>query len=232
MGTQVNAVRTPATAQQVFSAIQNEWGSTIGGTPTQSALIIMVTQSALETNSWQSMWNWNIGNLAGTGGAYYVMLKAYTGAYRPYRAYGSLDDGTSAYLSLMASRYSAAVQSAMIGDLDGFASNLKAQGYYEETESSYLAALESRYAPMNALLSGYAGGAPQPNGPPTEVPYTPPATPSTPPSPIPGPQPVASSMLGTVALAIAGGLAIGGAAHVLLPKFEAPRRRRYRYRYA
>ena len=49
-------------------------------------------------------------------------------------------------------------------------------------------------------------------------------------SPVPPPQP-ASSMLSNLALAIAGGLAIGGAAHVLLPRFEAPRRRR-RYRYA
>jgi hypothetical protein len=46
-------------------------------------------------------------------------------------------------------------------------------------------------------------------------------------NPVPAPQPV-SSMLGQVALAIAGGLAIGGAAHLLLPKLE-PRRRRYRY---
>jgi len=229
MGTQVNAVRTPATAQQVFSAIQNEWASTVGGTPTQSALIIMVTQSALETNSWQSMWNWNIGNLAGTGSAYYVMLKAYTGVTRPYRAYASLNDGTSAYLSLMASRYSAAVQSAMTGDLDGFASNLKAQGYYEEAESSYLSALESRYAPMQSLLANYTGGAPQPSGPPTEVPYTPSPSPSPAPPSVSVPLSFGASIFGSLALAIAGGLAIGGVAHVLLPRFEAPRRRRLRY---
>ena len=80
----------------------------------------------------------------------------------------------------------------------------------------YVSNLLAQYASnpqWQAIQAGIAaaGGSSQPQQPPGFV-------------PVPSP----SSMLSTLALAIVGGLAIGGAAHILLPK-PAPRRR---YRYA
>ena len=82
----------------------------------------------------------------------------------------------------------------------------------------YVSNLLSQYAgnsQWQAIQAGIAsaGGNAQPQ-------------PQQPQNPVPTPNP--SSMLSTLALAIVGGLAIGGAAHILLPK-PAPRRR---YRYA
>ena len=181
---QLTATRTPTTAQTLAATLRAIWSSVVGGAPTDDAITTLVTQSALETGDWASMWNWNVGNIAGTGGDY-VQLKAYTGVYRPYRAYPDLTSGTTAYLQLLHSRYAAALASAMDGDLDGFASNLKAQGYYEEDEGVYLSALQSRYASIAKQL-----GMPE--------------TPTV--------QSFGSSPARTMLYALAGGLALGGAA--------------------
>ena len=150
MGTQVTAIRTPLNAKDVASMIAAVWPSVVGGTPTQAAITTLTTQVNVETG-WNSCFNNNVGNLAGTGGDY-VMLHASDGTYRPYRAFASLEDGVTAFLTLLNNRYSAALASASAGDLDGFASNLKAQGYYQEPESQYVAALQARYGSVAQTL--------------------------------------------------------------------------------
>lgn len=141
---QVSAIRTPLTAQTVAQALD------AASSLNDSAITILTTQVNVETG-WNNCWNWNVGNIAGQGGDY-VMLHSSDGTYRPYRAFPSLGTGVSAYLNLLKSRYSAALNSASQGDLTGFASNLKAKGYYEESESSYLNALESRYPSVAKAL--------------------------------------------------------------------------------
>lgn len=208
MATQLEPVRTPATAQQVYSALKNQWGSSVGGTPNHQALVMMTAQSALETGSWKSCWNWNVGNLSGKGGDY-VIIRAYTGVYRPYRAFPSLDAGVSAYLGLLTARYASAIQAALNGDLTGFAAALKAHGYYEEDESAYLAAMQPRYAALTNSLANFDGGSPEPV-PVPEVPFV-----------------ATASPVQAVVIALAGGIALGTAAHYLLPR-GAPVRRRAR----
>lgn len=189
---EVPAVRTPATAQDIASTIAALWPSIVGGTPSQAAITMLTAQTDLETGSWTKMWNWNVGNLAGMGGDY-VMLHAYTGAYRPYRAFTSLEDGTRAFLSLLNVRYGAALQAAQAGDLPGFASALKAKGYYEEPEADYESALAPRYTHLASVLGTTVPGFPQP-------------------APAPAPAPTPASSFGWP-LAILGGLALGGAAY-------------------
>src|SRR5271166_6390312 len=117
MGSQVTAVRTPITAQQVASMMASLWASTVGGTPTQDALAVLTTQIDVETG-WTSCWNGNVGNLVPSGGSDYVVVSGIT-----LRAFTSLQDGITAFLKLIKGRYSAALASASIGDLPGYAAN-------------------------------------------------------------------------------------------------------------
>jgi hypothetical protein len=198
---QVTAVRTPLTASSVASSLASAWPSTIGGTPTEDALTTLTTQIDVETG-WTNCWNYNVGNIAGTGGDY-VMLHASDGTYRPYRAFTSLVDGVTAYLNLLKNRYSTALSAAQAGDLDGFASNLKTQGYYQEPESQYLAALQSRFSSVAAAIGSTA---------------------TIPISVIAQSNPWSSALV-----ALAGGLALGGAAFYVTERAREfrPRRRGY-----
>jgi hypothetical protein len=184
---QVAAVRTPATAQAIAAALSSIWGSIVGGAPTEQALVMLVTQTDLETGAWQNMWNWNLGNLAGTAGDY-VMLHSSDGTYRPYRAFASLSAGVSAYLTLLKSRYSSALLSAATGDITNFVNNLKAQGYFQETTASYIAGMQARYPSIEKALG--SGPVIQPGNP---------ASASTGPS---------------IWTTLFGGLALGGAAYL------------------
>ena len=191
---QLTATRTPLNAQDVASTIAAVWPSVIGGTPTQDAITMLTTQVNVETG-WTSAWNFNVGNIAGTGGDY-VMLHSSDGTYRPYRAFGSLQDGVTAYLGLLKTRYSDALASASAGDLDGFAANLKARGYYQEPESQYVAAMQARYGSVAKSLG-------------TAV-----------------PAPINSSSPWTSALvAVVGGVALGGVAFYAAERLPALRLR-------
>jgi hypothetical protein len=208
MATQLQAVRTPTTATQLAGVIMSLWPTTVGGpVPDNTTLAILVAQSALETGSWQNCWNWNISNIAGMGGDY-VMLHAYTGAYRPYRAFPTLNDGVTAYLQLLHSRYSAALNSAINDDLEGFVTNLKAKGYFEEDANAYYDAILPRYNSISKQLGG-------------------PITPEPGPLPLP-PQPLPSrpapSPWSNAATALVGGLALGGAAFLVHREVVAMRR--------
>jgi hypothetical protein len=139
MGTEVTAERTPASAGEVYGSILRSWP-----TANKAAVAMLLAQSALETGAWQHMYNWNAGNLAGTGGDAYAMLKAYTGERRPYRAYVNLDDGVHDWLLLL-QREPGALSAAMKGDVDGFVDGLVAGHYFEEAPQSYLDAMRSRF---------------------------------------------------------------------------------------
>lgn len=201
MGSQVTAVRTPITAQQVAAMMASLWSSTVGGAPTQEALAVLTTQIDVETG-WNSAWCWNVGNLVPSGGSDYCVVSGIT-----LRAFTSLQDGVTAFLKLLKGRYSAALASAAIGDLTGYATNLKAQGYYGAPvtgPNGYLTLLQARY-PRDAAAIG--------------------VSPSTQPA-VAAP----SSIWSTLALTVAGGLALGGAAFYLAeraPAFRPVRRRRY-----
>jgi hypothetical protein len=139
MGAQVTAVRTPTTASAISAVILSLWSSVIGGAPTQLALAVLTTQIDVETG-WANCWNYNVGNLVPSGGSNYVVVSGIQ-----LRAFTSFQDGVTAFLALLKARYSAALASAAIGDLAGYAANLRAQGYYTATEASYLALLQARY---------------------------------------------------------------------------------------
>jgi hypothetical protein len=190
MGNLVATLRTPTSASQVASIMTSLWPSIMGGAPNAQSLAVLATQIDVETG-WTNCWNYNVGNIVPSGGSDYIVVSGIT-----LRAFTSFEDGITAFLSLLKGRYSAALASAALGDLSGYAANLKAQGYYGADESAYLAALQSRY-PKDAAAIGVP-----------YVPSTPVATNS-------------ASGASTWLYAILGGLAIGGAAflvHEELPR--------------
>lgn len=157
MSVQVDPVRTPITPADLYGVIQTQWPEIVGGEMPPAAGAMLVTQSDLECGpAWHNCWNGNVGNLAGTGGAAYVMLHASDGTFRPYRAYDTLFDGIADWLRLM-KREPGALAAAAGGDVDGFVAGLVAGKYFQEPPQKYLTGMEARY---QAYASSLGGGAP------------------------------------------------------------------------
>jgi hypothetical protein len=170
------------------------WPGIVGGTPTQQALAVLVSHSDYETGAWANMWNWNVGNLTGTG-SNYVTLTAIDGNPINLQAYSSFTAGATAYLQLLQNHYPASLTAAAQGDLAGFAAALQAGGYFgSQSTASYLAGLQSRYPTVAAALG-------------TPAPASSSAT--------------GSSSGSTLLVALLGGLAIGGAAFYLSTRAPA-----------
>lgn len=62
----VEAVRTPATKEQVSRALVVAWWSLLQEPPTREAVMLMTAQSAFECGFWKSLWCNNIGNAKST----------------------------------------------------------------------------------------------------------------------------------------------------------------------
>ncbi len=58
----VEAVRTPATKEQVSRALVVAWWALLHEPPTREAIMLMTAQSAFECGWWKALWNFNIGN--------------------------------------------------------------------------------------------------------------------------------------------------------------------------
>jgi len=92
---QVDAVRTPATAGQVIGALMAAGIS-------RTAANILASQSADETASWQAMYNWNLGNVTASGSDDYVIESSSNSGH--FRAFGSILDGAQAMVDWVTSR--------------------------------------------------------------------------------------------------------------------------------
>lgn len=62
------ARRTPASAQEVYSALGRVWRARFGEEPKKESLCVLLSQWALETGRGKSMWNYNLGNIKGKPG--------------------------------------------------------------------------------------------------------------------------------------------------------------------
>ena len=148
---QVAAVRTTVTAADLAAAVRRLSPRAL----TDQGVAMLVAQSSVETAAWESCWNWNFGNLMGTGGDY-VRLTAYNGQAVNLRAYASMDVGAGAWLALI-TKEPGAVDAANAGDVAGFAGALKSAGYFQEPVGTYVAALGPAYA---ATLKSIGAAAP------------------------------------------------------------------------
>lgn len=64
----IPAVKTPATAEEVYNALRQVWIERIGSEPKRESLLVLCAQWAFETGRGRSMWNWNLGNQKGRPG--------------------------------------------------------------------------------------------------------------------------------------------------------------------
>jgi hypothetical protein len=120
MGSQLQAVNTPATAAQVMGALAAAMGTT-----QQEAVAIVAGQSAVETANWGGgLWNYNLGNLTASSGQNYVMQGSLS---LHFQAFDSLTDGAAAMVAWLSSR--GALPYALNGDLAGYVAAL-AKGCY------------------------------------------------------------------------------------------------------
>jgi hypothetical protein len=130
MGT-VARIATPITAQDLANAISDVWESVVGGPPGQ-AIPVFIAQSAFETGDWKWIWNYNVGNIAGTGptGDSYAATanpqSGVTSAQAPHvwRSYDTLAEGVTDWLKIFAQGYPNSVAAAVKADIPGFIDGL------------------------------------------------------------------------------------------------------------
>lgn len=144
---QVDRVATPISPQDLADALATAWPSVVGGDAPADAILVLMAQSAFETDRWKACWNWNFGNVkhyAGDGNDYFVMRcnEVINGQNVwipncPFRAYDSVDDGAVAYLTLLYKRFNKAWPFVLDGDPEGFVAAIRAQRYFTGSLTDY-----------------------------------------------------------------------------------------------
>ena len=97
------------------------------------------------------MMNYNFGGIKGKGThgetAHYMTREVENGKsihlQQGFRSYRSLDEGAVDYVSTLQGRFSGAMKAAESGNVDAFAGQLKAAGYYTAPQAEYTSALKN-----------------------------------------------------------------------------------------
>jgi hypothetical protein len=165
--------KTEIAIPDMYAALKSAWPSVIGEDPTDTAVLALMAQWALETANGEACFNYNIGNFKAypqdnPSQAWFAMTTTEnvggvttTVPGAKFQAFASLDDGVRSYLSAMHGRFGAAWQYVESGDLQAFAKALHDQGYYTgippNPVDTYAAGLAARRAVVvNALGLGSA----------------------------------------------------------------------------
>jgi hypothetical protein len=143
--------KTNVSIEQLRSALSGAYTQLTGKTASKSFLDILTAQARLETGNGQHMWNYNFSGIKGAGPEgmtaklhTHEILGGKDGEIVDgFRAYSSLQAGSTDYEHLLQHQFHAALDCAQRGDVDGFAHALKTSGYYTASEDSYSAALHS-----------------------------------------------------------------------------------------
>lgn len=59
--------RTKLSPAEAAISLRDGWEATLGARPKEQTLLLIVAKSGLETGEWQSMWNFNFGNVKALG---------------------------------------------------------------------------------------------------------------------------------------------------------------------
>jgi flagellum-specific peptidoglycan hydrolase FlgJ len=148
---EVKAQRTPVSPSDLRSAIGSAYKRVTGSVPSSALLDTLTAQASLETAGGSKMYNYNFGGIKGVSPqgdtANYLTHEVIDGhnltVSQGFRAYGSIDAGAEDYVRLLSHRYGAALSSANVGNVRGFAHALKQAGYYTASEDQYASALQS-----------------------------------------------------------------------------------------
>lgn len=141
----------------------------MGQTPTKAAGGVLWAQYALETDAGAACWNFNLWNhkvapaqvsagvpwfdLPGTweviDGVRTTLKEGDPG--RRFRAYASFESAMSDHVNAIRNgRYASSWAPLLAGDVEGYARELRAKGYYTAPLASYVAALHARVVPWEA----------------------------------------------------------------------------------
>jgi len=143
MAEQVPAIRTPLAPSQALELITSALQAELGREPTAAEIKILLAQTALETDRWQKMYNWNFGNsVASSGAPFFTLREASVHHYRPF---SSAWQGVTYFVALIRRRFAQAWSLLGSGDPLAYAYALKAQNYYEAPADQYGAAMAALY---------------------------------------------------------------------------------------
>jgi hypothetical protein len=168
---QVNAVRTPLSAEQAKQALGQAWEKLYGEPPSPGTLGILTAQWAHETASGDRMFNYNFGGIKGHGpSGLTVAQSTREGSGKDqvrivdnFRAYRSAEEGATDYLALLQRRYGSALEAAQSSDPVGFVRELKSGGYFTGDERLYarsIVRLAERAVGPDVLQLGPGGALP------------------------------------------------------------------------
>lgn len=157
----VELVKTTFTLADYTRAVLVAWAREHGAYPSEGTCAVLWAQYALETGRGKACWNNNIGNVKhveGDGHDYCELPNTWEiengkrVVYQPpspqtwFRAYASLEEAMEHHLAFLAKRYGNAWSAITSGDPVGFATQLKARGYFTAPLADYVHGLSSLVA--------------------------------------------------------------------------------------
>lgn len=147
---------TPLAALDVLRAFRDAYITLVGSVPSNSALAILVAQSALECARWVSMHCYNFGNMRpprdwGGGYCQFRCNEKIDGKWvwfdppsagSNFVAFESAAAGALYYLSQLRTHWPEAWAAALAGDSTGFVHGLKQRAYFTADETPYRVAVQ------------------------------------------------------------------------------------------
>lgn len=112
--------------------------------PTRNELAMFLAQSALETDRWKKMRNFNPAFLTTSTRGYFKLSAPGQEKYR-YSAFTQAHEGTGAHVAWVMRNSPQAFLAAKAGDPAAFAHALKVARFYEAPEAEYRGALVSLF---------------------------------------------------------------------------------------
>jgi flagellum-specific peptidoglycan hydrolase FlgJ len=148
---EVTPEKTEVSIDQLRSALSGAYTQLTGKVASKPFLDILTAQARLETGNGQHMWNYNFSGIKGAGPegmtaklhTHEILGGKDVEIVDGFRAYSSLQEGATDYVHLLQHQFHAALDCAQRGDVDGFAHQLRASGYYTASEQDYSRALHS-----------------------------------------------------------------------------------------
>ena len=142
--------RTPFAPADLITALRAAYVAQLGHDGSAGTLAILCAQVALETANGASCVQWNVGNFkagAGVVDSCDFLTVEYQGTVPvkqvcSFAAFASLEAGVEYYLRALYTSWPEAWAAAVKGDVPGFASGLRARGYYTAPEQLYAAGVQ------------------------------------------------------------------------------------------
>jgi hypothetical protein len=138
-------------AKDAQALLSGAWTAVVGEPPSSATAQLLTAHWALETDSGRAMPGHNFAGIKASPqapGEVFGTIEGH-GATRlevraRFRVYGSPEAGARDYVSLLKSRYPAALEAARVGDTTDFAHALAAGGYFTADPTAYSSGLRHR----------------------------------------------------------------------------------------